>query len=73
MSGGKPGRPSKGPRTAQTIRFPNDLHQAMKQRAVELGYDNFQDYVVDFLVAAHDRSVKVPGPRRKQDPLPLAG
>ncbi|MGH3236856.1 MAG: hypothetical protein ACRDOH_27095 [Streptosporangiaceae bacterium] len=50
---GRPGRPSKGPRYARTIRFPEPLNDVIEVAATEAGYDNLNDFVVDVLYKAH--------------------
>lgn len=62
---GKPGRPSKGDRKPQTIRFPRDLHATAEQAAIDAGYDNFQDYIVDVVAMAHGQPVRF-HPNRQQ-------
>ncbi|MGH3237703.1 MAG: hypothetical protein ACRDOH_31490 [Streptosporangiaceae bacterium] len=50
---GKPGRPSKGDRHTQSIRFPVALYAVITQAAGDAGYDNVNDFVVDVVARAH--------------------
>jgi hypothetical protein len=47
------GRPSKGERHTQSIRFPVTLYEEIKQAAGNAGYDNVNDFVVDVVARAH--------------------
>lgn len=47
------GRPSKGERHTQSIRFPVALYAVIIKAAAEAGYDNVNDFVVDVVVRAH--------------------
>lgn len=48
MSGpGRPGPVGKGPRTAKTVRFPDDLYELLAAEAQAAGYgENFSEFVV---------------------------
>jgi len=50
---GTPGRPSKGERHTQSIRFPVALYEVITQAAGDAGYDNVNDFVVDVVARAH--------------------
>jgi hypothetical protein len=66
---GRGGRPSRGDRVAQTIRFPRDLHDDLLADMDAAGYDTVQDYVVASLQLARSQGIK-PGSIRQ--PLPFA-
>jgi hypothetical protein len=70
-SPGKPGRPSKGPRYARTIRFPELLNDEIEEAATAAGYDNVNDYVVDVLYAARDAGL-FPARATGQERLPIS-
>jgi hypothetical protein len=70
-SPGKPGRPSKGPRYARTIRFPEDLNEALELAATAAGYDNVNDYVVDVVYRAQSAGL-FPAGQPGQESLPIS-
>lgn len=47
------GRPSKGERHTQSIRFPVALYAVIAQAASAAGYDNINDFVVDVVDRAY--------------------
>jgi hypothetical protein len=49
----KPGRPSKGDRHTQSIRFPVALYAVITAAAEDAGYDNVNDFVVNVVERAH--------------------
>jgi hypothetical protein len=48
---GTGGRPSKGPRFARTIRFPESLYEAIEDAAAKAGYE-VNDFVVEVMSSA---------------------
>jgi hypothetical protein len=70
-SPGKPGRPSKGPRYARTIRFPEPLNEALEEAATLAGYDNVNDYVVDVVYRAQAAGL-FPAEAPGQERLPIS-
>lgn len=69
--GGKPGRKSKGPRYARTIRFPSDLNVELESSAGLAGYDNVNDYVVEIVARARDAGL-FPAKSTGQESLPIS-
>jgi hypothetical protein len=67
----KGGRPSKGPRYARTIRFPELLNDEIEQAATAAGYDSVQDFVVDVMFAARDAGL-FPAAAPGQESLPIS-
>src|SRR5580704_16166900 len=51
---GPQGRPSKGERHTQSIRFPLPLYEAILEGAGQANYDNVNDFVVDVMYHAHE-------------------
>lgn len=66
---GRGGRPSRGDRVAQTIRFPRDMHEALSADMADAGFNTFQDYVVALVQRARAEGIK---PETRQEPLPCA-
>jgi hypothetical protein len=55
------GRPSKGERHTQSIRFPVALYAVIDQARKDAGYDNVNDFVVDVVDRAYSAGL-FPGP-----------
>lgn len=70
--GGRGGRPSKGPRYAQTIRFPEPLRDAIEEAREGSGYDNVNDYVVALLEKAQEAGLFPAVAESGQARLPLS-
>lgn len=69
---GKGGRPSKGPRYAQTIRFPEPLRDVIEEARSGSGYDNVNDFVVAMLQKAAEAGIFPSAAPAGQDRLPLS-
>lgn len=67
---GRGGRRSKGPRYAQTIRFPEPLRDAIEEALPGSGYDTVNDFVVAVLEQA--KVTGFPVAQASQDRLPLS-
>jgi hypothetical protein len=69
---GRRGRPSKGPRYAQTIRFPGPLRDVIEEARAGSGYDNVNDFVVAMLQEAAAAGIFHAAEPSGQDRLPLS-
>jgi hypothetical protein len=69
---GRGGRRSKGPRYAQTIRFPEPLHDVIEEARAGSGYDTVNDFVVAMLEQAAEAGMFPAALPAAQDRLPLS-